>query len=86
MMNKMLSSTKELRTEKITPLSAYIEDQLSYQRKSWSALIRYMGWPKPYITRLRRHGFIPSPRDCSTIAGFMNVQCYIVWVQAGHMR
>lgn len=86
MMNKMVSSTAELNKLKITPLSAYIEDQLSYQRKSWSALIRYMGWPKPYITRLRRHGFIPSPRDCTIIAGFLNVPWYIVWVQAGHMR
>ena len=86
MTNSNLSIAKSIKEKKVTLLSSYIEKRLIERGNSWSQLVVYCGWPKPYITRLRSKGWIPEPRGCTNIAGFLAVPWYEVWVKAGHIR
>ena len=69
-----------------TYLAGYIDQHMKEQRKSYVKLASYCGFPKAYVTRLKAGQWIPTPRQCTNIGGFLHIPWHQVWVAAGHLR
>ena len=66
--------------------AAYIDKKLKETNKSYSRLADYCNFPRAYITRMKAGKWIPTPRQCTDVAGFLNVPWDQVWIAAGHIR